>query len=114
MNTMTPIVNLFRLEQQLTQSRMQGNYAEVLAIYDAIIQIKEQLPNRLGLAKSLSEKAFVLEQLGMTGDALKTYRASAAVANGTPNRQFLEMVGARIGQLEINSRWHPEYPGHLP
>ena len=96
---MQPLVNLFRMELEIQRAKAQNQWTLVLELYDQIIKIKEHCHNKLGLAKSIAEKAFVLEQLGYTHQALENYHLAENVANGTPNVNFLDTISNRINSI---------------
>lgn len=97
---MQPLVNLFRMELEIQRAKAQNQWTYVLELYDQVILIKEQCHNKLGLAKSIAEKAFVLEQLGYSSQALENYHLAEKVANGTPNREFLDTISNRINAMQ--------------
>ena len=97
---MQPIVNLFRMELEIQRAKAQNQWALVLQLYDQIIAIKQQSHNKLGLAKSIAEKAFVLEQLGHAQEAIESYHIAENVANGTPNVEFLHTISDRIHAIQ--------------
>lgn len=97
---MQPLVNLFRMELEIQRAKAQNQWTLVLQLYDQIITIKEQCRNKLGLAKTIAEKAFVLEQLGHSHEALQNYHLAENVANGTPNVEFLHTIADRIDAMQ--------------
>ena len=103
LSPMKKIVNLFKLEQEIQKAKLQGQYNLALNLYNQVIAIKQELPNKLGLAKTIAEKGFLLEQCGYQQDALRTYNIAANIAQGTPNLHFLETIDDRIKILTSNS-----------
>ena len=63
-------------------------------------ELKKQYPNRLGLAKTLTEKAYILEQFGFHKDAFRLYLSSKEIARGTPNQDFLNVIQLKIKKIE--------------
>ena len=55
------LVKIYRVESEIQRAKAAGNYAKALSLYDQLIEMKQHLPNRLGLAKSVAEKAYLLE-----------------------------------------------------
>ncbi len=99
METMHDLVDLYRLEQEIQRAKLDKNYNLVLELYSKIIEIKQQFPNRLGLAKTLTEKAYILERHGFHKDALELYRTANNMALGTPNREFLNLIQSKMKEL---------------
>lgn len=98
-STMKPIVELFRLESLIQQLKAQGQFQMALQYYDQVIHIKQGINNRLGLAKTIAEKAFLLEQLGRRSDALQMYQTARQIAADSPNDEFLSLIAQRIHLL---------------
>ena len=96
---MKPIVELFRLESSIQQLKAKGQYELALQYFDQIIQIKQNLPNRLGLARTVVEKAYLLEQLGFRQDALQNYQYAWQLAENTIHTDLLQNIADRIGML---------------
>ena len=95
LSPMKKIVNLFKLEQEIHKAKFQGQYNLALSLYNQVIAIKQELPNKLGLAKTIAEKGFLLEQCGYHQDALSTYNIATNIAQGSPNLHFLEIIDER-------------------
>ena len=102
LSPMKKIVNLFKLEQEIHKAKFQGQYNLALSLFNQVIAIKQQLPNKLGFAKTIAEKGFLLEQCGYQQDALHTYNIAANIAQGSPNLHFLETIDDRIKILLNN------------
>lgn len=99
-NPMKPVLDLFRLEQEIQRAKLRGNLALAIQLYDQIIAIKQQLPNnKLGLAKSIAEKGFTLEQCGFHREALRSYQAASEIAQGSPNIDFCRTIETHIQTL---------------
>ena len=96
---MKALLDLYKLEQMTQRAKIQGDYQQSLQLYDQIIALKQNLPNRLGLAKSMADKAFLLEQMGYPRDALQVYSSTAQLIHKSPNRQFKEIIDQRINHL---------------
>lgn len=98
---MNQIVELFRIEQEIKRAKSQGVISTTLVdLYDHAILIKNQISNRLGLAKTYAEKAQVLEQMGLHQDALKTISKAAEIAKNSPNHQFRAILNNQIQGLQ--------------
>ncbi len=95
LSPMKKIVNLFKLEQEIQKAKFQGQFNLALNLYNQVIAIKQELPNKLGLAKTIAEKGFLLEQCGYHQDALSTYNIATNIAQGSPNLHFLETINER-------------------
>ena len=100
LSPMKKIVNLFKLEQEIHKAKFQGQYNLALSLFNQVIAIKQELPNKLGLAKTIAEKGFLLEQCGYQQDALRTYNIAANIAQGSPNLHFLQTIDQRIKILK--------------
>lgn len=100
MASMNDLVNLYKIEQAIQVNKMQGNYQQLLSLYDKIIEMKSQFSNKLGLAKSISEKGFLLEQLGYHREALNQFNFAKNIAQGTPNKEFIFIIENRIEKIE--------------
>ncbi len=100
MASMNDLVNLYKIEQEIQITKLQGNYQHLLNLYSQIIKMKSKFPNRLGLAKSISEKAFLLEQLGYRKEAINQYHFAKQVAHGTPNKDFIHVIENRIDKIK--------------
>ena len=96
---MQPVIDLFRIELEIQRAKLQKQYSVALALYDQVISIKQQVPNKLGLAKTVAEKAFLLEQLGHLPEAYHTYQCAQQIANGTPNQEFIASINQRIAKF---------------
>jgi tetratricopeptide (TPR) repeat protein len=96
---MKPIIELFRLESTITQLKNQGQFELALQYYDQVIQLKQNLPNRMGLAKTAAEKAYLLEQLGYRQDALQYYQYASTLVQNSPNQEFVRNLTERIDWL---------------
>jgi len=99
LNNMQPVIDLFRIELEIQRAKLQKQYAVALSLYDQVINIKKQVPNKLGLAKSIAEKAFLLEQMGQLPEAYRTYQFAQEVANGTPNHEFIQTIAQQIAKF---------------
>lgn len=97
---MNDLVNLYKLEQAIQINKIQGNYQQLLILYDKIIEMKSKLSNKLGLAKTISEKGFLLEQLGYHREALEQFNFAKHIARGTPNKDFICIIENRIEKIE--------------
>jgi tetratricopeptide (TPR) repeat protein len=98
-NPMNNLVYLFRLEQDIQRAKLEGNYQFAIQIYDEIISIKQNLPNKMGLVKSITQKAFLLEQLGFPQDALHSYYSAVEIAKISPNKQYVNEIVSHINRI---------------
>ena len=96
MGSMNQIVELFRIEQEIKKAKSQGMLSNALDLYNHAIMIKNQISNRLGLAKTYAEKAHLLEQMGFHQDAFKSLSQATEIAKSSPNRQFLAILDEQI------------------
>jgi tetratricopeptide (TPR) repeat protein len=96
---MKPIVELFRLESAIQQYKARGQFELALQFYDKIIQIKQDLSNKLGLAKTIAEKAYLLEQMGFRNEAVQNYQYAWQIAGNTPCEDFVASIQQRLNFL---------------
>ena len=99
MKEMKHVIELYRLVQNLEEAKRWENYALALEIYNRIIVMKQQISNRFGVAKSMAEKANLLERLGFPQKALDLYVDASKVIENTSNREFSGIIFHRIEQL---------------
>ena len=99
MGSMNQIVELFRIEQEIKKAKSQGMLSTALDIYKHAITMKNQISNRLGLAKTYAEKAHLLQQMGFPQDALDSISQAAEIAKNSPNQQFLTLLHNQIQTL---------------
>ena len=97
--SMDILVKIYRVESEIQRAKATGNYAKALSLYDQLIEMKKVLPNRLGVAKSIAEKAFLLENCEFYQDALNTYLMAAQISFDSPHKKFKEMINERIQRL---------------
>ena len=97
---MNQIIELFRIEQEIKKAKSQGMLSNALDLYDHAIHIKNQISNRLGLAKTYAEKAHLLEQMGFHQDALESITRAAEIAKNSPNQQFRALLNIQIQNLQ--------------
>ncbi len=96
---MKDIIELYRLAQNLEQAKNQGNYTLALEIYNRIIKKKLQLSNRFGIAKSIAEKANLLELMGFHQKALEEYLQAFSFVEDSNNREFSAIIDQKITEL---------------
>jgi tetratricopeptide (TPR) repeat protein len=99
LNGMKSLVDLFRLEQEIQRAKLQNQNQYALQLYDQVINLKSQLPNRFGLAKTVAEKAFLLEQCGYYREALQSFQIAANITKSSPNQEFSRYISQQIDTL---------------
>ncbi len=99
MKEMKHVIELYRLVQNLEEAKRRENYALAIDIYNHIIVLKQQISNRFGVAKSMAEKANLLERMGFPQKALELYVGASKVIENTSNREFSGIIFHRIDQL---------------
>jgi hypothetical protein len=99
---MQTIVEQFRIENEIHRSKNQQDWQMTLSLYDQLIMLKntQPIPNKLGLAKVVAEKALIYEQMGMNAEALRQYETARQIALGTPNHAFIEILMGRMAALQ--------------
>jgi tetratricopeptide (TPR) repeat protein len=97
---MQPLIDLFRIELEIQRAKLQRQYQTALQLYDQAIKIKQNVPNKLGLAKTVAEKAFLLEQLGQIEAAQQQYQYAENIAMGTPNIEFLSTISEKLKHID--------------
>jgi tetratricopeptide (TPR) repeat protein len=102
LNGMQPLIYLHRAELEIQKLKANGDFEKVLNLYDSMIQIKQSFPNRLGLAKTVVDKAWVCEQIGDRFQALSLYQYAHQIANGSANNQFVHNIAQKIQSLQNN------------
>ncbi len=100
--SMDILVKIYRIESQIQREKAKGSIKKALALYDNLIQLKEKLPNRLGLAKSIAEKGLLLENSGFYDDALHTYHFAAKITKDSRNKRFKQILNQRIDGINKN------------
>lgn len=98
-NSMTGIVQFFRVEQEIQRALLTGKVQTALRLYDEMLEIKMRYPNRLGYAKTLSEKAFLLESHGFIHEALEIYTQVASIANTSASPVFRDQILQKVERL---------------
>ncbi|MHA1519052.1 MAG: hypothetical protein ACTSRK_02605 [Promethearchaeota archaeon] len=96
---MKNVIDLYRLVQNLEEAKRRENYTLALEIYNRIIFMKQNISNRFGVAKSMAEKANLLERLGFPQKALELYVDASKVIGNTSNHEFSGIIFNRISQL---------------
>lgn len=99
MKEMKDIIELYRLAQNLEQAKKKGNYSLALEIYNKIIEKKLQLSNRFGIAKSIAEKANLLELMGFYQKALEEYLQAFSFVENSENKEFSAIIDQKIAEL---------------
>jgi len=99
LNGMKSIVDLFRLEQEIQRAKLQNQNQYALQLYDQVITLKSHLPNRFGLAKTIAEKAFLLEQCGYYREALQSFQMAVNITKSSPNQEFSQYLNQQINTL---------------
>ncbi|MHA1674043.1 MAG: hypothetical protein ACTSYI_10485 [Promethearchaeota archaeon] len=99
MKEMKHVIELYRLIQNLEEAKRRENYALALEIYNHIIVLKQKISNRFGVAKSMAEKANLLERMGFPQKALELYVGASKVIENTSNHDFSGIIFHRIAQL---------------
>ncbi len=100
-NSMSGIVQFFRVEQEIQRAILSGKVQDALKLYDEILIIKQRYPNRLGYAKTLSEKAHLLEVNGYAREAFEVYSQAALIANTSTNSVFQTEILQKIERLNL-------------
>ncbi len=100
-NSMSGIVRFFRVEQEIQRALLTGQIQTALKLYDDLLAIKSRYPNRLGYAKTLSEKAFLLESHGFAREALDTYSLAARITNSSANPDFHYAILRKMERLSF-------------
>ena len=96
MKEMRHVVELHRLALSLEEAKRRRDFALVLEMYNRIIVLKQQISNRYGIAKSMTEKGNFLYNMGFPQQALEMYvDASNILENTTPT------VTSRTSQFTI-------------
>ncbi|MHA1612230.1 MAG: hypothetical protein ACTSYU_09295, partial [Promethearchaeota archaeon] len=83
MKKMRLVVELHKLSLSLEEAKRQRDYSKVLQKYNQIIVLKQQISNRYGVAKSLTEKGNFLYDLGYSEKALKMYVEASNILENT-------------------------------
>ncbi|MHA1584572.1 MAG: hypothetical protein ACTSVU_09455 [Promethearchaeota archaeon] len=96
---MEKLVDLFRIEQEIEKAKHANNLNHALKLYNQVILIKQQISNKLGLAKTYAEMAFLLEQKGSYQEAYYLLSKAANISENSPNRQFNSIISSRIHSL---------------
>ncbi|MCF2139064.1 MAG: hypothetical protein K9W44_03310 [Candidatus Lokiarchaeota archaeon] len=96
---MKDIIELYKLAQNLEIAKKNENYPLALEIYNQIIKLKLQLSNRFGIAKSMAEKANLLEHLGFHQKALEEYLQAFRFVEDSNNREFSSIIDQKIVEL---------------
>lgn len=102
MSSMQILVDLYKLDQEIQKAKLQQNYGYALKLLDEVIKIKQFFPNKLGLSKSIADKAYILEMCGLNKEALNYYFIAQKTANNTPNFHFLNEINNKINELSNN------------
>lgn len=99
---MQTIVEQFRIENEIRVSKTHQDWQTTLSLYDQLIALKhsQPIPNKLGLAKVVVEKALILEQIGFKAEALRQYELARQIALGTPNQAFINTIMSRMTALQ--------------
>lgn len=103
MASMQDIVRLYQLEQKIILAKKHGNLSIVLSFYNEILQIKNEISNRLGLAKTYADIAEMLNKYGDPKGALKSYLCAAEIAQNSKNIEFNNLIHEKITKLKENS-----------
>ena len=99
-SSMKEVVRLFQLEQNIIPAKKEGNLSHALGMYNEILQIKQTISNRLGLAKSYVERGELLENYGDRNSALESYLVAAEIAKNSNNPNFLAIVDSQIKRIQ--------------
>ena len=99
MSSMKEVVRLYQLEQTLNKAKESENLLLSLKLYNEILQIKQKISNRLGLAKSYAERGFLLKQYGRYEEALQSYLQAAEIAQNSNNPDFISILNSEIAKL---------------
>ena len=97
---MKEVVRLFQLEQEIIKAKNQGNMALALRNYNEILQIKQNISNSLGIAKSYAEKGMLLNEIGEKNLALISYQKAAKIAENSKNPEFLGIINEHINLIQ--------------
>ncbi len=73
MKEMRHVVELHRLALSLEEAKRRRDYSLVLEFYNRIICLKQQISNRFGVAKSMTDKGNFLYDMGFPQKAFKLY-----------------------------------------
>ena len=98
-NPMSLLVHIYRIESEIQQAKARGNYKLAIELYDTLIELKNKLPNRAGLAKTIAEKGLLLENLGFFRDALDTYKDAATLTIQSPNTALKQFIHSKLSEL---------------
>lgn len=101
MKEMKSIIELYKLSQTLEIAKRQGNYSLALEMYNKIIKLKLEISNRFGIAKSIAEKANLLENLGLHQKALEEYWQAEKIIQNTNNQEFSKIIFQKIDELNM-------------
>ena len=96
---MQKIIELYKLEQQIHQAKNQNDLPTALELYNRVIQIKQEVSNRLGIARTCAEKGFLLEKSGYITEAVKMFKFAAQIAGDSPNQQFVEILQQKLDEI---------------
>jgi hypothetical protein len=102
MKEMRDVIELYKANQELEFAKKQGNHMLALELYNRIIMMKQHLSNKLGIAKSVAEKANLLERMGFQNKALEEYLNAYQIVAESSNKEFFQIIQNKI--QELNSR----------
>ena len=100
MATMRILVNLYQLEQQIIQAKNKGNLIHALGLYNELIEIKQQISNRLGIAKTYAEQGALFAVYGDQKEALNSFLKASEIAQKSKNPEFLNIINEQILHLK--------------
>src|SRR6056297_3546024 len=86
--SMDLLVKIYRIESEIQKAKAKGAIKNALIFYDQVIELKQRLPNRMGLAKTIAEKGFLLENSGFYSEALEQYQNAANITKASPSTMF--------------------------
>ncbi len=96
---MQKIIELYKLEQKISQAKSHNDLSTALELYNRVIQIKQDVSNRLGIARNCAEKGFLLEKEGYISEAVKMFELATQIAGDSPNQQFLEILQHKLDEI---------------
>jgi len=99
MADMSEVITLFRIEQEIKRALSEARFETALQLYNQAIIIKTKISNTLGLAKTIAEKGYLLEQHGFSQEALLEYQRAFQMVEKSPNRQFVDIIHQRMTGL---------------
>ena len=100
--SMDILVKIYRIESEIQKAKAIGDLQKALILYDQVLDLKQKLPNRMGLAKTIAEKGLLLENSGFFNEALDHYQNAALITKNSPNTLFKKQLSQKIDEIQSN------------